>query len=544
MDVGGIKLNRFISDFRPHCILVCPFVFPEISNKLDLKVASDQVIANSNTDFVIDRLGIQLLKEFTDEFITHLENKITYCEANNCEYIPRDLVTIDVPKKDFTLRPGAIPEIIDRIYYQALCNAIAPTIEDNLIPYKDKVLFSYRLNNESKKKNMFNDSRKAFNEFISYQDSICQEYVFEYVLETDIADYFQRIYHHDLFNLLLGFRCDQDIVNCISSLIRMWRKGYSYGIPQTMWPSYLLGNIYLHELDKFMIDKYIYVRYVDDIRVFCANKVKAKKALIDICRIIRPIGLSVQPAKTRIFDKETFCGKIKPFSRKISEFIENNILIVDVGLYFDEFVEIEVPVEELYISGLEEIFNSAINQNPKDEMAIKFCLSGFAFNRQPYAISFCLENLENLPHISSYFIKYFYSLGPDDNVAGNILQFLKSECNIYQWQEMWLLRYFFTMDGLNNEVRDYLKQVFLDKNKHIACRSIAVQLLGRNNDFIDLRFLKKKFEDSDSLWLKRAIIIAIKGLIKTERNQIYNYWKTQNWCQDLAIQYVKRHEGS
>jgi hypothetical protein len=285
------------------------------------------------------------------------------------------------------------------------------------------------------------------------------------------------------------------------------------------------------------------MRYVDDIRVFCADKVTAKEALIDITKIVRPIGLSVQPAKTHIFDKKSFCGRIEPFSEKINEFIERNRLTVRFDWYFDEFVEIEAPEEELYISGLDDIFNLAISQNPNDEVAIKFCLSGFAFNKQPNAVSFCIDNLADLPHLSSYFINYLTSLEPIRDVAQRILQFLESEDNIYQWQEMWLLRYFFLIMEPNNEIRDYLKQVFLDGNKHIACRSIAAQLLGRNNDFIDLRFLRKEFEGTNSLWLKRAIIVAIKDLINSERNQIYSYWKSQNWCQDLAIQYVKRIEG-
>jgi hypothetical protein len=282
------------------------------------------------------------------------------------------------------------------------------------------------------------------------------------------------------------------------------------------------------------------VRYVDDIRVFCPDKVTAKEALINISEIVRPIGLSVQPAKTHIFDQKTFCSRIKPFSEKINEFIDKNRLIVKFDWYFDEFVEIEAPEEELYISGLDDIFYSAISQNPIDEVAIKFCLSGFAFNRQTNAVSFCIENLADLPHLSSYFINYLTSLEPDRDVAQKILEFLKSKENIYQWQEMWLLRYFFLIMEPNSEIRDYLKKIFLNGNKHIACRSIAAQLLGRNNDFIDLRFLRKEFEGTNSLWLKRAIIVAIKELINSERNQSYSYWKTQHWCQDLAIQYVKR----
>jgi retron-type reverse transcriptase len=231
-----------------------------------------------------------------------------------------DLVTIDVPKKDFTLRPGAVPEIIDRIYYQALCNAIAPTIEANLTPYEEKVLFSYRLNKNVREKYMFIDPHEAYSEFVSYQNELCESQEFSMVLETDIADYFQRIYHHELFNLLAGFKCDEDILICLTSLLRKWRKGISYGIPQSMWPSHLLGNVYLHELDRIMSDKYTYLRYVDDIIIFCQNEVDAKSALMEICKLIRNLGLNVQSAKTRIRDKESFSSRIRPFSEKINEF--------------------------------------------------------------------------------------------------------------------------------------------------------------------------------------------------------------------------------
>jgi len=175
-----------------------------------------------------------------------------------------------------------------------------------------------------------------------------------------------------------------------------------------------------------------------------------------------------------------------------------------------------------------------------DEIAIKFCLGAYAYTRQPNAVEFCVNNLAELPHLSSYFINYLTSLEPNNKISLNILNFLQSEMNIYQWQEMWLLRYFFKMDILNPDITAYLKQVFLDGNKHIACRSIAAQLLGKNGDLIDMRFLKNKFEEMNSPWIKRSIIFAIKDLTKSDRNHVYNYWKTQNWCQDLSVQYAKR----
>ncbi|MGB8216958.1 MAG: reverse transcriptase domain-containing protein [Candidatus Methanoperedens sp.] len=284
---------------------------PSLVDKLDFELAVKQVIVDSNTDFIIDKLGIEILKEFKDNFIDHLKNKITKFESKSAEYEPLPLEIINVPKKDFTMRPGAVPEIIDRIYYQALCNAIAPAIEQNLTKKENNVVFSYRLSNKKGDEYMFIEPGTAYNNFISYQNSICENNGFSYVLETDIADYFERIYHHNLINLLDGFGCDNQIVVALSKLLRTWTEGISYGIPQGMWPSDLLGNAYLHDLDVAMIsDNYKYIRYVDDIRIFCDSELMAKKALMEISQIIRPMGLNIQPAKTYIHEKDFFCTRV------------------------------------------------------------------------------------------------------------------------------------------------------------------------------------------------------------------------------------------
>lgn len=513
---------------------------PSLLDKLDFELAVKQVIVDSNTDFIIDKLGIEILKEFKDQFIGHLKEKIIKCESSNSEYEPQPLETIGVPKKDFTMRPGAVPEIIDRIYYQALCNAIAPTIENNLTRQEDKVVFSYRLSNKKDDEYMFIESSTAYNDFISYQNSICENSDFSYVLETDIADYFERIYHHNLINLLAGFRCDDQIIVALSQLLRKWTEGISYGIPQGMWPSDLLGNAYLHDLDIAMIsDNYKYIRYVDDIRIFCDSELMAKKALMKISQTVRPMGLNIQPAKTYIHKKDYFCTRIRPFSEKLKELKEQyKKFVVDFDPYFNEFEPIGVSDEALEIIGLDDLFESAIH--PINEQEIKFCLSAYAYTKQANAVSFCLEHLEDLPHLSSYYINYLTSLEYNEEVSRSLLSFLQSENNIYQWQEMWLLRYFFLLPDLTKDFRTFFRKVFSDGNRHVACRSTAALILGKLGDLSDLRLLKSSFKDIESLWIKRAIIVAINRLPTSERNQIYNYWKKQHWCLSLAIDYSKK----
>ena len=283
---------------------------------------------------------------------------------------------IDVPKKDLSLRPGAVPEIIDRIYYQALCNAIATEIDKELDFNNEKVVFSYRLSYETDDDSyMFIDPSIAYNDFISYQNSLCEDSKYSYIVETDVANYFERIYHHNLWNLLEGLNCDMEIVTALAQLLRKWNEGISYGIPQGLWPSDLLGNVYLHELDVTMkSENFQFIRYVDDIRIFCKNEKDAKLALIKINQTLRSLGLNIQPSKTFIHKIYDFCYNIHKFSESIEKLkLANENIIINLDPYFNEFeiIESEITEETFEIIGLDELFNSAI-QEPLKEQEIKF----------------------------------------------------------------------------------------------------------------------------------------------------------------------------
>ena len=160
---------------------------------------------------------------------------------------------MDRPKKDGTLRPGIICDIRDRIYYQALCDSIASVIDEKLFPYGEKIVFSYRLNSSATNSKMFKKINDSYEDFVSHQMNLLNGGEYSYILETDISSFYERIYQHKLIHLLQGFGCDSLVVSAISALLRKWSQGISYGIPQDIGPSHLLGNSYLHTLDEYMI---------------------------------------------------------------------------------------------------------------------------------------------------------------------------------------------------------------------------------------------------------------------------------------------------
>jgi hypothetical protein len=516
--------------------------------KLDLNLAVRHIINDSKTDFIIDKLGIELLENYSTTFVKHLEDKILSCESvfkSGKEYEPHPLQLIDVPKKDLSLRPGAVPEIIDRIYYQSLCNAIAPNIDNKLKFGGSDVVFSYRLaEGDYYKDHMFVDQSTAHNEFIGHQSLLCDNSDFKYVIETDISNYFERIYHHNLISLLESFHCDDEIVTALAKLLRKWTEGVSYGLPQGLWASDLLGNIYLYDLDIAMkSENYHYIRYVDDIRLFCNSKTEAKTALIKINQTLRTLGLNIQPSKTYIHEINDFCQQIHMFHKNILNLKQKNkTLEVNFNSYFNEFESIKPDINEetFEIIGLDDLFDSATQNNIK-EQELRFCLNAYSYIRKPKAVSFCIQNLEKLPYLSSYFINYLTSLDYDEDSAAQILAFLKSEDNLYVWQEMWLLRYFYLVPEYDYNLVVYLRKIFLDNNKPVATRSIAALILGKIGESSELRFLRDEYRKTDSSWIKRAIIVGITRLPEAERNHSYSYWKRANWCFEKTIDYAKNH---
>lgn len=109
------------------------------------------------------------------------------------EYVPQPLRSIRVPKTSYTTRPGAVPDLFDRIYYQYLVDEIADEIEDNLIPISENVVHSYRYIKKRDAANMFLKSQANYSTFEQRTMELAEEHKF--IVVTDISSYFERIYH-------------------------------------------------------------------------------------------------------------------------------------------------------------------------------------------------------------------------------------------------------------------------------------------------------------------------------------------------------------
>jgi hypothetical protein len=133
-----------------------------------------------------------------------------------------------------------------------------------------------------------------------------------HLLVTDLSNFFENVSRAQIVEALERPVPDLaatgpeklQIRNAISTLDRLltqWMFSQDHGLPQNRDASSFLSNILLSSVDREMTRKgYDYYRYVDDIRIIAESEIHARRALQDLIRQLRTVGLNINANKTEI----------------------------------------------------------------------------------------------------------------------------------------------------------------------------------------------------------------------------------------------------
>lgn len=229
-------------------------------------------------------------------------------------------VVRNIPKKGFGERYGLETDFFDRFVYQSICSF--------LIPYYDKLLghrvLSYRHEPEPQnKKYLF---KNKINRWFTFE-GVTLTFVRsdKFLLVTDLSNFFENIAREQIIAGLEEVIPEIEatgseklqIRNAISTLDRLlerWTFSGNHGLPQNRDASSFLSNMLLSRVDRAMAEKgYDYYRYVDDIRVIAESEVHAQRALQDLIRLLRTVGLNINAKKTAILSPDTSQEKLAEF---------------------------------------------------------------------------------------------------------------------------------------------------------------------------------------------------------------------------------------
>lgn len=256
----------------------------EILNAENLNRAYKQVMRNKGAGGIdgmqVDEL-LPSLREHKKELIESLRDG---------KYRPKPVRRVEIPKENGKTRKLGIPTVVDRLIQQAITQVMSPIFEKQ-----------------------FSDNSYGFRPNRSAHDALrrCQEHVtdgYKYVVDMDLEKYFDTVNQSKLIQILSETIKDGRVISLIHKFLKagvmvdgMFEESPE-GVPQGGPLSPLLGNIMLNECDHELERRgHRFVRYADDMMIFCRSKKAARRTLDHILPYIEgKLLLRVNREKTKV----------------------------------------------------------------------------------------------------------------------------------------------------------------------------------------------------------------------------------------------------
>ena len=255
-----------------------------ILSKENLNRAYKKVVSNKGASGVdgvtVEELG-DYIRENKDEIIVSIRNRT---------YMPKPVRRVYIPKDNGKQRPLGIPTALDRTIQQAIAQPISDIYEEIFSEYS----YGFRLGRSC---------HDAIRQALCYLND-----GYEWVVDIDIEQFFDRVNHDKLIQILREQVNDSTTLNLIRKYLKAGvmekglEKATNTGVPQGGPLSVACSNIYLDKLDKELEQKGLrFTRYADDVLIFTKSEMAANRVMKSICNWLeRKLFLKVNATKTKV----------------------------------------------------------------------------------------------------------------------------------------------------------------------------------------------------------------------------------------------------
>ncbi len=332
---------------------------PEIFKK-NIRRAAENVISFGDTDvfpFSFENILVRNQKEKFVDLIESISNDF----SKNVDQSP--------PQFESSLAPAGYNGFrwitqIDPYWNCYLLSAMirhAKEIENSRISLERNTVHSYRYDMDETGEELF---LKAHNWRSFMVESFERAKSSEYVIITDISEFYGRVYHHRVENSLERV-CNTNLPDNVIELLSRFSLGTSYGLPVGGPAARIIAEAVINQIDHLLTARGIsFCRFVDDFHIFANSQQDAHKAIQQLSELlITNQGLSLQKSKTRIMSASEFISTFPKHLIPGQPPESDRERLFSLSLNFDPYSPTAHDDYEALKSSLEEIdFLSLLNE--------------------------------------------------------------------------------------------------------------------------------------------------------------------------------------
>lgn len=416
-------------------------------------------------------------------------------DAGRC--YPSGVEIVDLPKDRLMVRPLARLEIEQRLLYEALVVAAAPSI-------KRVVSGSVYSNRWWARKQRFISPIGSWIKMQRAARRLHRRHPSRLLARTDISAFYEHVDVDFLVDDLKQLDIPEWVCNALEAfLVAFNGLSSAWGIPQGSDMSGMLANLYLTTFDaEIWRSGCQHFRYSDDTYIFGSDWTTIRQALVNVNRTLRHRHLNLSPSKTDI------CGSSDVLSRLEDQEKDAINYGLDVG----------APG---VVSEIRAIFDRAVAKDPVNTRDFKFSLTKLAKLNDAHAVSWIVGNFASVPHAAREALVYLNQFVESDaSIKEAVVELITStQLSIYPYAQQHLLIFMIRNAIRGRRLADVAWGILLNKNAETFVREMAARYLGLFGSIGESGRLKQEYQGEESHRVRRALLVACY-----ESNQCGEKW--------------------
>lgn len=316
-------------------------------------------------------------------------------------YTPVGVFEVLSPKTQTSFRIAHQLYSTDSLLFTAAAIEIAGALDiARLAP--EEGAFSYRFDDDVNSSTLFTDTC-TYHDWLIIVAELCKsDDVFsndQLILETDISDFYGRIYFHRIEHVLDDIEAANAPRKIIENIIKNSRARQSFGLPVGGAASRIIAEGVLIDVDTMLRrEGFKFTRFVDDFRIKVDSPAQAHTAL---CRLAEYLmlteGLSLNAAKTRIVSSSIAIGEIDSNFSEVFSSEEINGLDRYLRAIYDAEDVAETIAEEIDTGTLVEKLDKSLKLDKIEYTSVKLILRALRVNK-----------IDNIEAFISQFVALLY----------------------------------------------------------------------------------------------------------------------------------------